>query len=93
MTDRLTNPPDDAYVLRRSVVIENRAASLSGAKRTLVVAIEDKQSDVASNRRNTSSGASFEHDNGKAWTERFHEPGQYVMARCACGAETRLPLS
>ena len=93
MTDRLTNPPDDAFVLRRSVVIENRAASLSGAKRTLVVAIEDKQSDVASNRRNTSSSASFEHDNGKAWTERFHEPGQYVMARCACGAETRLPLA
>jgi hypothetical protein len=82
----------------RSVVIENRAASLNGAKRTLVVAIEDKQSDVASNRLHAASSAAYVRDNGKAWTERFHEPGQYVMATFSSRDDdetetTRLPLA
>ena len=31
--------------------------------------------------------------NGKVWTEMYDEPGQYVRARCGCGAETRLPIA
>ena len=77
--------------LARSVVIENRAASLDGDKRTLVVAIEDKQTE--SNLRKSPGSAVYGNGNGKVWTEMYDEPGQYVRARCGCGAETRLPIA
>ena len=80
------------FILSNSVVIENRAASVDGAKRTLVVAVEDKQSESAAMLRK-SRNTMFSNDNGKVWTEMFHEPGQYVLARCRDGAETKLPLA
>ncbi|CEG01848.1 unnamed product [Ostreococcus tauri] len=61
------------------VVIENRAASVDGAKRTLVVAIEDAQNVRGKELRRTTERTFV--DSGKKWTERYETPGQFVKAR------------
>jgi hypothetical protein len=73
------------------VVIENNAASLDGSKRSLVVAVEDKQNDDAHLR--ASPGLVF--NNGKVWTETFTRPGMYVKARLgdAGDAVEKLPVA
>jgi len=75
----------------RSVVIENSAASVDGAKRRLVVAVDDKQHDDA-HLRKTSPGIVF--NNGKVWTDAFTSPGMYVKANVGNSSKVeKLPLA
>lgn len=76
---------------RRSVVTENRAASVDGTKRTLVVVIEDASVNESASylRKKTIGSGTY---SGKEWTERFEAPGQCVRATAggAGGATTRM---